>query len=147
MKHTGAIAVAVIAAGATAMIYRAVSDPRPEDPGSSELRFVPAKSRNRSWVPSEHILTIDDTRGVTKIEAHKQPCVIWLKLPPGDSYRVVRAAGGSAGVRNVAYHEAEDATWSAFDVYREGDFKLSVKDRAGKFLGRFSIRVLNVGRG
>lgn len=142
-----AMTIAAIAAGAAALIS-ATSDL--EETPDSELTAVPWRnaplSSDRRWVPDDHVLDVNDTRSVKKIDAANQPCTVWIKLPAGESY-YLRKTAGSAGVRQVAYHELEDATWSAFSVYRSGDFKIAVRSAHGEYKGHFSIKVSNVGRG
>ncbi len=147
MNRRNKIAIAAVAAVGGAAIYDAVLGDKPVE---QEMVAVPRlhapQSTNRQWVPEDHILEPKHARQKVKIDAQGQPCTVWLKLPAGQKYFIARSSG-RAGLTNIAHHELDDATWTAFKIYRPGDFRLIVREGGGQHLGTFNVVVTNIGRG
>jgi hypothetical protein len=144
-------AIAVLAGAGAAALYSVLS---PEETPERDLlrsrRNRQADPRARAeasamHVPKDHVLSLDDARGQTKIDADGGPLVLWIELPAGYRYQI-RRTEGTARVLLVAERDEAGGHWFGFEFRKDGDAKLTVT-RAGRYVTHFHVWARNVGRG
>lgn len=139
-----AAAVALLG-GAAVVALSELLDDEPSD--ERELLRVrnrgPANEVASAPTPREHVLQLDDDRQPRKIDADRQPLMLWVRLPTGRSWYVRKE--GTAYLSRAAEHVRDDAHWFGFRVTKGGDAKLTVLE-SGRYVGHFNVKITNLQR-